>query len=66
MGNVVHFMIWLIMNWEKDLINFQVPALAKELVRDYRGNAHVVCEEMVYGIHRDGPTVGILFGISSN
>ena len=49
----------IIFDGEKDLINFQVPALAKELVRDYRGNAHVVCEEMVYGIHREGATVGI-------
>ena len=30
---------------------FQVPDVAEELVRDYRGNPHVVCENNVYGVH---------------
>lgn len=30
---------------------FSVPGVATDLVRDYRGNAHVVCKENVFGIH---------------
>jgi hypothetical protein len=36
-----------------------VPGVAEELVRDYRGNAHVVCSENVYGIHVDKEQIGI-------
>lgn len=32
------------------LNSFHVPGVAEELVRDYRGNTHVICEENVYGI----------------
>lgn len=36
----------------KDILNsFQVPGVAKELKRDFRGNAHIVCTENVYGIN---------------
>jgi hypothetical protein len=43
-----------------EVINaFSVPGTAEELVRDYRGNAHVVCSENVYGVHVDKNTVGI-------
>lgn len=38
---------------------FSVPGTAEELVRDYRGNAHVVCSDNVYGVHVDRNTVGI-------
>ena len=31
--------------------SFQVPGLAEELQRDYRGNSHVICKEDVYGVH---------------
>ena len=30
---------------------FEVPDVAEELVRDYRGNPHVICENNVYGVH---------------
>ena len=30
---------------------FQVPGLAEEIIRDYRGNPHVVCKDAIYGIH---------------
>ncbi len=30
---------------------FSVPGIATDLVRDYRGNAHVICKENVFGIH---------------
>lgn len=49
----------IIFDGTKDLVNFQVPDKANELIRDFRGNPHVVCNEMVYGIHYDGSTVGI-------
>ena len=38
---------------------FSVPGTAEQLVRDYRGNAHVVCSDNVYGVHVDRNTVGI-------
>lgn len=31
--------------------SFEVPDIAEELVRDYRGNPHIVCENNVYGVH---------------
>ena len=39
--------------------NFQVPGTAQELVRDYRGNPHVVCEDNVFGIHVNDARIGI-------
>jgi hypothetical protein len=39
--------------------NFQVPGMAEELVRDYRGNPHVMCKDAVYGIYATDETVGI-------
>lgn len=41
------------------LNSFQVPGLAEELIRDYRGNTHVVCSENVYGIHLENEGVEI-------
>ncbi|MCR9174289.1 MAG: hypothetical protein NXI10_17460 [bacterium] len=49
----------IVYDGQKSLINFQVPKLAKELIHDFRGNPHVVCEDMVYGIQRNGKKVGI-------
>lgn len=49
----------IIYDGQKALINFQVPKLAKELIHDFRGNPHVVCEDMVYAIQRNGQKVGI-------
>lgn len=35
-----------------DVVNsFNVPGVAEELVHDYRGNAHVICKDNVYGIY---------------
>ena len=43
-----------------DVINsFSVPSIAEELVRDYRGNPHVICKDNVYGIHIDHQKIGI-------
>ncbi|MFT5778631.1 MAG: hypothetical protein ACI837_001587, partial [Crocinitomicaceae bacterium] len=44
----------------KIINNFQVPGVSKDLVRDYRGNPHVVCAESVFGIHVDGKRIEIL------
>jgi len=49
----------LIYDGQRTLTNFQVPDLATELIHDFRGNPHVVCESMVYGIIYDGSTVGV-------
>jgi len=39
--------------------SFTVPGIAEELVRDFRGNAHVVCKENVFGITVLGDQVSI-------
>lgn len=39
--------------------SFHVQGVAEELVRDYRGNAHVVCADNVYGIHVSPNKIGI-------
>jgi hypothetical protein len=39
--------------------SFQVPDVAEELVRDYRGNPHVICERNVFGIHAGSDVIGI-------
>ena len=39
--------------------SFVVPGKAEELVRDYRGNPHVVCSDKVYGIHVNDERIGI-------
>lgn len=38
---------------------FSVPGVATDLVRDYRGNPHVVCKENVFGIHVNGNKISI-------
>jgi len=41
----------LLLTEGKTVLNsFHVPGVAEELVRDYRGNTHIVCEETVFGI----------------
>lgn len=49
----------LLYDGEKVINTFGVPGVATNLVRDYRGNPHVVCEENVFGIHVNGNTIGI-------
>lgn len=39
--------------------NFQVPGIAEEIIRDYRGNPHVVCKDVIYGIHATSQNIGI-------
>lgn len=39
--------------------SFQVPGVAQELVRDYRGNAHILCKENVFGIYADESQLSI-------
>ena len=39
--------------------SFQVPERASGLTRDYRGNAHILCEKNVYGIQLKGNRIGI-------
>lgn len=36
---------------QRTVNTFSVPGVATDLVRDYRGNPHVVCEDNVFGIH---------------
>ena len=49
----------LVYNGEKVISNFEIEYKAKELIHDYRGNAHIVCEEKVLGIHMDKKTIGL-------
>ncbi len=37
---------------------FEIPDNAEELIHDYRGNPHVVCENNVYGIHVSENEIG--------
>lgn len=41
------------------LNSFSVPGIAEELVCDYRGNAHVLCSENVFGIYVQDQQIGI-------
>ncbi len=41
----------LLYDGSRVLNTFSVPGIATDLVRDYRGNAHVICKENVFGIH---------------
>lgn len=49
----------LLYDGSKVLNTFSVPGVATDLVRDYRGNPHVVCKENVFGIHVNGNKIGI-------
>ncbi len=39
--------------------SFRVPGRAEELTRDYRGNAHVVCQDNVFGLLVKNQNVGV-------
>lgn len=49
----------LLYNGQEVINSFTVPGTAEELVRDYRGNTHVVCTENVYGILIQKEKIGI-------
>ena len=49
----------LLYNGVEVLNSFVIPGVAQELVRDYRGNAHVVCAENVVGLHIQSGKIGI-------
>jgi len=49
----------LLFDGQKVKANFQVPGLAEEIIRDYRGNPHVVCKDAIYGIHATDQHIGI-------
>lgn len=49
----------LLYNGREVINSFTVPGTAEELVRDYRGNTHVVCADNVYGILLAKEKIGI-------
>jgi len=49
----------LIYDGENVVGQFEVEYKAKELIHDYRGNAHIVCEEKIVGILIDDKTIGL-------
>ena len=49
----------LLYDGSRVLNTFSVPGIATDLVRDYRGNPHVVCKENVFGIHINGNKISI-------
>lgn len=44
---------------QKVINSFHVPGVAEELIRDYRGNTHIVCEDNVFGIMLDKDEIQI-------
>ena len=49
----------LLYDGSRVLNTFSVPGVATDLIRDYRGNPHVVCKENVFGIHVDKNKISI-------
>ena len=49
----------LVWNGNKSLANFEVESEAQELVRDFRGNPHVICEDAVYAVYANEDNVGL-------
>jgi len=39
--------------------NFEIDATAEELVRDFRGNPHIVCKKKVFGVYVEDNEVGL-------
>lgn len=46
-------------NGEEVIQSFQINERAIELIRDFRGNPHLVCEKNVYGIFIESEKIGI-------
>lgn len=44
---------------QKVKTEFLVDNLAEELIHDFRGNPHIVCENAVYGVHPDEGKIGL-------
>ena len=51
-------LLWDVSN-QKILNQLKVPDIAEELVRDYRGNPHVVCEKNIFGIYVNGEEIKV-------
>jgi hypothetical protein len=49
----------LLYNGVEVVNTFSVPGIAEELVRDYRGNPHVLCKDNVYGLYVSNSQIGI-------
>jgi hypothetical protein len=49
----------LLTEGQKVINAYHVPDVAEELIRDYRGNSHILCKENVLGIHLEESTIGI-------
>ncbi|MDX2362818.1 MAG: hypothetical protein QNK23_18555 [Crocinitomicaceae bacterium] len=49
----------LIWNGQRAIASFKVESEAEELVRDFRGNPHVVCEDAVYAVYANDESVGL-------
>jgi hypothetical protein len=49
----------LIYDGKQVLQSFKLKENPKELIHDFRGNVHVVCENGVYGIHREKKNIEI-------
>lgn len=42
------------------LSNFEISERSESLMRDFRGNAHLICEDNVYGVFAEDKKVGLL------
>ena len=49
----------LIYDGQKVKFNFEVPEESEELIHDYRGNVHIICEKNIFGVHVDNNEIGL-------
>lgn len=49
----------LLYNGQEVINSFQVPEVAEELIHDFRGNAHIVCKDHIYGLQINENKIGI-------
>lgn len=50
----------ILFNGKDILSNIEVNERSESLIRDFRGNAHLICEDNVYGIYATDKRVGLL------
>lgn len=49
----------ILLNGKKVITEFSVKERAEELVHDYRGNPHLICDNSVYGIYIEEDQIGL-------
>jgi hypothetical protein len=49
----------ILFDGEQIKTHFKIKGTAKELIRDYRGNTNIVCEENIYAVYQSDEKIGI-------